>query len=127
MTDHILFDIINLTFNLTPEQRRYAASYVAAKMFGLHGYSSPFTPWMIQSPHETRCWPSSVLIESVPSSVPSSVGYSDPGSSRSSCHARCSHSGQWALLARRSLVIWNASITTGFLRNFRFIWFLVPI
>ena len=105
---------------------RYAASYVASKMSGLHGYSSPLTPRMIQSPHDTRSGPSSVPIESVPSPVPSSVGYSDPGASRSSCHAWCIHSGQSALLARRSSVIWNASITTGFLRNFRFIWFSKP-
>ena len=78
---------------------------------------------MIQSPHETRCCPSSVPIESVPSQVPSSVGYSEPGASRSSIHASCIQFGQSALVARRSSVIWNASITTGFLRNFMFIWF----
>src|SRR3990167_5503247 len=95
----------------------YTASYVAAKMSGLQGYSSPFTPRMIQSPHDTRCCPSSVPIDSVPSPVPASVGYNDPLASRSICHAQCIHSGHSELLARCSGVIWKASITIGFFLN----------
>ena len=79
-----------------------SGSYVAAKMSGLHGENSPFTPLMIQSPIDAVI-------------TPSSVGMNAPCVS---LNVMCSSPMKARISDRLSVVplYWIASMTTGFFR-----------